>query len=448
VKLLAYFKAFLEDTVNLDDTRLAALDTHVAAIVTCLTDDSTLGQLVEDHIPQGSWAHRTIITPVGNHEFDADFLLLLTEVPEWSASPKTYIQQTRAAFRRSSTYRDKVRKKNRCVRIGYASDCHVDVVPHLVLADGRQVIVNYDEDKFEDTNPQGFTDWMKQQDDLAQGNLRKVIRLMKHLRDYKQTFKVPSVILTTLLGERVQAWDNETRYADVPTALKNLMADLDTWLQLYPTMPPIEDPSCPGTFFNHRWDQDEYANFCTKITLYSRWVQEAFDQQDKPSSLAAWQKIFGSDFKAPATTTFSAASTALAPAAPPRLQPAPGEQFIEEKALIRVAGYRATINATVLKRAGFRSGPLRVLRKVGKQRELEFTIATDVPEPFDLFWKVRNDGSEAQQAGQLRGQLIKDEARTRRRTETTLFRGRHYVECYILKDGRLVASAHHDVVIE
>jgi len=29
----------------------------------------------------------------------------------------------------------------------YANDCHIDVVPHLVLENGRQVVVKSDEDK-------------------------------------------------------------------------------------------------------------------------------------------------------------------------------------------------------------------------------------------------------------------------------------------------------------
>lgn len=75
--------------------------------------------------------------------------------------------------------------------IGYANDCHIDVVPHLILADGQQVVINYADNAFEDTNPQGFTDWMKEKDDLAGGNLRRVIRLMKYLRDFKNTFSCP-----------------------------------------------------------------------------------------------------------------------------------------------------------------------------------------------------------------------------------------------------------------
>jgi hypothetical protein len=34
------------------------------------------------------------------------------------------------------------------------------------------------------------------------------------------------------------------------------------------------------------------------------------------------------------------------------------------------------------------------------------------------------------------------------RTETTQYRGRHYVEVYVVQDGRVLAMDRHDVVIE
>lgn len=97
--------------------------------------------------------------------------------------------------------------------------------------------------------------------------------------------------------------------------------------------------------------------------------------------------------------------------------------------------------------AGFRHGPLRNLRSVGKGRKLRFKVITDVPEPFELYWKVRNRGAEAEQVGDLRGQLIRDSG-TRSRVEDTKYRGRHYVEVSVVKNGQVVASDHHDVVIK
>lgn len=442
MKLVDYFGSFLEHTVNLNQSRLDLLDQRVAAIMKVLENDMELGERVREHLPQGSWAHETIIKPLNNHEFDADILVRLEEVSDWTE--QQYLREVRAALRRSTTYRQMVQKKNRCVRVAYANDCHIDVVPHIHLADGRQVIVNYADAMFEETNPEGYTAWMKERDTLAQGNLRRVLRLLKYLRDYKQTFSVPSVILTLLVAERVTAWDAGERYKDVPTALKNVLADLDSWLQVHPTMPLLEDPSCPGTYFNHRWDEPQYMNFRTKISRYSAWVTEAYDETDKQLSITAWQRIFGTDFREPAVATTDAAASPVVVGGV-SLPRAPKEQYIEELFEPARSGYTVRINAVVQKKSGFRSGPLRRFPAVGKQRSLKFTAETDVPVPFDLYWKVRNTGLEA--ASELRGEIIKDTG-TMSRTETTLYRGRHYVEAYVVKDGRVIARDRHDVIIE
>jgi hypothetical protein len=452
VKLLGYFDAFFAGVVNLNQTRLTLLDSRVQAIVRSLEKDSVIGPRLQGHIPQGSWAHLTIIRPVEDREFDADVLLTLAEVEAWSDSPKIYLQQLRAAFKRSATYADMVRRKNRCVRIGYSGDCHVDVVPHLILPAGRQVIINYAEDKFEDTNPEGFTAWMKEKDSLANGNLRKVIRLMKYIRDFKETFSVPSVILTTLLGERVQAFDEATRYADVPTTLLNLMNDLDAWLSLYPDMPLLEDPSCPGTSFNHRWTQDRYENFRSWVTFYATRITEAYTEPDKAASLATWQKIFGPEFTQPVTKAAETAALASAleqTSAGPPPDRAPLEEFIEEKGYLLAGGHKVRIECTVGKRPGFRDRtPLRVMRWVDRGRHLQFRVTyCDVPRPYQVWWKVRNSGPEAASVpGGLRGQLLPDDG-SASRSESTRYRGRHYVEAYIVKDGRVVASDHHTVEI-
>ena len=97
MKLLAYFDAFLGEVVNLNQTRLDLLDTRVEAIVRSLEKDDVIAPLLQGHVPQGSWAHKTIIRPLEDREFDADFLLTLAEVEAWSNSPKIYLQQLRAA---------------------------------------------------------------------------------------------------------------------------------------------------------------------------------------------------------------------------------------------------------------------------------------------------------------------------------------------------------------
>ncbi|MCV7471909.1 nucleotidyltransferase [Micrococcus luteus] len=440
MKLVSYHDAFLRDTVNLNRSRLDQLGTRVRSIVSALENDDEVGGILIGHIPQGSWAHRTIIKPLNNHEFDADILVELEEQADWSE--RDYLTAVRNAFNRSTTYKPLVRRKNRCVRIGYNNDCHVDVVPYIKLSCGRQVIVNWAEEKFEDTNPDRFTSWMKERDDLAQGNLRKVLRLLKYLRDYKQTFTIPSVILTLLVAERITPWDADHRYEDLPTALKYMLNDLDQWLDMYPLMPRLEDPSCPGTYFNHRWNEDHYRNFKDMVKRYATWVKEAYDEPDKAASLDAWQRVFGDGFKAPAVAV-SASAYESAPPTPARLERAPNEQYIEDLGFTINLTHVARIDATALM-DGWRRKEVRHLRWLARNCQLDFTVTTDVQEPYDVYWKVRNVGVAEHR---LRGEITPDGGRRTKR-ENTLYPGRHFVEAYIVKDGQVRAMDRHGVPIE
>lgn len=66
-----------------------------------------------------------------------------------------------------------------------------------------------------------------------------------------------------------------------------------------PILPLIEDPSCPGTDFNHRWDQAGYANFRDKIHSYAANVDAAYIEPDLDVSVTLWQEIFGDSFNKP-----------------------------------------------------------------------------------------------------------------------------------------------------
>lgn len=320
MQLIEHFNVLLKDTVNLDQSKLNLLHDRVEAIYEALEADDQIGPFILDKTPQGSWAHRTIINPVGSKEFDADFMLDMSENPDWSNSPKTYIDQVYAALRRHSTYKDMPHsRKCRSVQLVYANSMHVDIVPHLNLADGREVIVNRDDNDWEKTDPQGFTDWMKTKDSTANGNLRKVIRLMKYLRDHKNSFTgTRSILLTTLLGEQVtelRKISNPGYYSNVPTTLLHVIKNLDEWLQARPNKPSLSDPSGSGVTFDHRWDQTTYRYFRERIHAHAAEIEEAYEEGDKERSVQLWQAIFGSGFKAPPTPSSSAKFPATGAAA-------------------------------------------------------------------------------------------------------------------------------------
>ena len=317
-----YFTSFLTNTVNLSKYNLEVLSGRVDAIYTALRNDEELGPLVKKKVPQGSWPQKTIISPQNGKAFDGDFMVQMVEDPDWELDLKKYGNAVYAALERSPTYSAMPHgRKCRCVYVEYANNkMHVDIVPFVTRADGTQWIINRDQNMWERTSPDGFTDWMKKQDKIAGGHLREVIRLMKFLRDHKNSFTgTKSILLTTVLGERVEEWRkvfDSGYYADLPTTLVNLVSDLDVWLQARPTKPDILDPSGSGTSFDHRWSQETYSYFRARIHAHAGEINDAYDEVDFDESVKKWQLLFGDSFKAPAASTasskFSSAATAAA----------------------------------------------------------------------------------------------------------------------------------------
>lgn len=108
---------------------------------------------------------------------------------------------------------------------------------------------------------------------------------------------------------------------------------------------------------------------------------------------------------------------------------------------------RSTHNVTIEGRAtrdGWRTlVSSNGFRKIAKHYSLRFAAKTNVPRPYDVCWQVVNTGDEARQRGQLRGPIFSGGNVRNERTEYTGF---HWIECFIVKDGYLVARSGEFVV--
>ena len=454
MKFMTDFEAFLRDEVNLNQTRLDRLQQSVNALEKFLSEHRVFGQIFVDSIPAGSWAHRTIIRPVReNDEFDGDMLLYVKERRDWQ--PKDYIEQLWSAFRDHETYKSLAQRKTRCVRIDYVGDFHIDVVPYLQRG-GSHYITNRSKPegagRFELSDPERFTAWIDERQRVTNGYFIKTMRLIKYLRDFKHTFDCKSIMLMTLIGNLIKQDESTALYTDVPSTLVILIGKLAKWLP--GTMPDIFDPAGTGDNFSARYrDEWNYENFRTRIINYARLLQGAYDEADVETSIKKWRDIFGDQFK-PGTLARKALGETFSISIPWT-----GETFIDRtpynfpvridpRLNARITG-RVTGLASdrITRRNGFRQFELaKQGNRVAKNRSLEFSVRTTVPAPYTVYWKVRNGGAEANEAKALRGEISKDEG-LRQKTETTLYKGHHYVECYIVKNNMVVARDRQDVIV-
>lgn len=433
MKLLSYFKSFLEDTVNLNNDRIAKLNRRVDAITAFLRNHEVFGDYFIDILPQGSYAQRTIIKPVAGREFDADVLLAMTEHADWS--PRDYTAELKRAFEASATYKGKAHKRTRCVYIDYADDFHIDVIPFV---EGRPAITNNKSDSWETTDPEAFTEWLAGKSRIVGGGrLEAVLRLLKYLRDTKTTFSIKSVLLTILVGNSIETWrsaGDPEYYGDIATALVHIIEDLNDYLQSNPTMPSIYDPAGTGRDFRERWDQDGYSNFRAQIHRYATKMREAYDAETVADSVAAWQDVFGPSFNKPVV---EAAQKSL-----------PAEQFIDTTLRIPIRlKNRVTLIGRVRRAGVARAYDLpRRGDRVQKHRTIDFELRdVDVTGPYEVYWKVKNHGSEAVHAGQPRGDVVVGGTT---RYESTAFAGSHYVEVYIVQNNVCVAMDRQPVIVQ
>jgi len=461
LKLADEFDRFLADEVNLNKTRIENLESKVAAI-SAFVFQCEWKPVIRGFSPQGSWAHGTIIKPPGEKGFDADLLVFVDPVAGWSAAD--YLEKLYTAFRGSGVYRDKVTRKTRCVVVEYAGDFSLDVVPCIVGRAGgyTKEICNRHDDVFEPTDGEGFADWWEKRCSYASGTtLRETTRLLKYLRDIKGNFSAKSVLLTTMIGERVNALDPALgNLPDLPTALKIVVGRLDEYLQAQPSMPDVQNPAMPGESFTRHWDSGKYANFRSKIHMYREWIDDAYQEPDRDKSIAKWRDVFGEDF-AGETVRREASSVSYRYLVSETARAAVSDAVAAVKLAgrhilgripnnlpwVRRPRWRMAVASTVTVRAdvysrresGTRIGPMESGQIVPKSRELLFQAVNAIGSPFrksdyEVWWRVVNTGEEAAQSvKELRGGFSGSDAGDGRRWETTRYRGVHWVEAFVVR---------------
>ena len=288
----AEFREFLSTHVNLNDTRLDRLKSGVRGVNGHLQEHLKGYQKMER---QGSYAFGTLIKPVDdNDEYDADIQIVMNPNSEWE--PRDYVLKVRRTLADNQTYADKLRLKTRCVTVDYAGEFHLDVVPRVTIG-GKHYICNRNDNKFEETDGIGYRDWINEKNRITGGNLKRVIRLLKYLRDHKNSFTAKSILLTTLAGDTIKASDEgEASVSTDADTLVTVLTRLDDYLQQHPNMPKVKNPVLATEDFNRHWDQQKYANFRNRVHSYAQTAKQAKDEPSSEKAIQLWRKLFGDDF--------------------------------------------------------------------------------------------------------------------------------------------------------
>ena len=214
--------------------------------------------------------------------------------PTWK--PKGYINEVNGTLKQNKNYADILSLKTRCVTIGYAGDFHLDVVPCVTIG-GKHYVCNRIANECEETDGTGYRDWFNEQNRITGGNLKRVVRVLKYLRDHKNNYTVKSILLTTLAGNTIKPSDEGTEaVGTVSDTLVTVLTRMDAYLHQHPYMPEIRNPVLSTETFNRHWNQAKYANFKNRVHSHALTAKRAKAESSSENAVRIWQELFGEDF--------------------------------------------------------------------------------------------------------------------------------------------------------
>lgn len=381
----------------------------------------------------GSYGRYTGIK--GISDLDMLYIMPSSKWDEYKNNPDKLLKDVKAALK--ERYPNTKVKDDRLVVDVFFTDFKFEVQPVFEEQDGDET--NY---KFPDTKYDSYRITKPKQEQAEMTSFRQehgdTHRLLcKMMRSWKNNVgqAIGGLLIDTLTHRFLS---NHSKYDHAGTSVfDELCRDFFEYLKNEPKQDHYQA-------LGSGQDVKVKKPFQAKAKKAYNKAVDAIAETDETKRNDLWRDIFGRQFpKAKTAVTESREFSSSINYTDP-------EQFIEDLYPVDIR-YNMNLDCLV-KRDGFRGVLLSHILSTGQSVprgcSLDFMPTTGVPEPFDVKWKVRNEGDEAKRRNCLRGEIIAPNRMGGARHENADFQGPHYVECYIVKDGIVVARDRINVPIE
>lgn len=313
----------------------------------------------------------------------------------------------------------KVREKTSAVRVLGDDDVdfHVDVVPGRFTDDSESdAFLHRTSGKKERLK----TNLEKHVEHVRGSGLNDVICLMKLWRERQgieiRTFPLELLVLEILKKKRTLSLDDQLRHLWVE--LRDHADDVK-----------IEDPANPtGNDLSEIFGEKERESLAANAALALEAVEAG-----------KWDEVFATR-SLQKQASIPASGVPLGEVGHAKLPPWPA----------RSTKYTASVSCRAHRRHGGGFALSNDGAKLPEDVDLEYQAKTNVPEPFEIRWQVVNTGSHAASDRGLRGdEFFLSRSRDRKKPssqanvtwERTKYTGKHWIECFIVKNGEVWARS-------
>jgi hypothetical protein len=302
-----------------------AVDRYEAVCRWLEAEASAVAQYRPSMYPQGSMRIGTTVMPFGRDEYDLDFVCEFNVSSSTFESPLQLLKLVVARLEQNDAYARLLEVKNRCVRLNYANEFHLDILPACPdAANGSSCLVVPDREsrRWKPSNPKGYADWFEQRCELVlalmaerasvlakaepipaqeatweKATLKRAVQLLKRWRDIqyqKQPEVAPiSMVLTTLAAQTYQG------QLSVSEALTGILNGIVAMIASSQPRVYVLNPANPLEDLSERWeDPAQYSAFVSGIHELHRAWRNVLAKGGVHNAAKLLESLFGEPVKA------------------------------------------------------------------------------------------------------------------------------------------------------
>lgn len=394
---------------------------------------------IAEIIEQGSVVMGTVIQNDSN-DYDIDVAIIFDEENIDSVGSIAIKNIVVDALKRKCTnFKKEPEAKTNCVRIEYSDNYHIDFAIY------RRIQINGDKYKYEhagsewrERDPRAINVWFKEKTSSKKNKLRNTIRLSKAFCKSRSSWDMPGGLIQTILCS--EQFENKSRLDETfYQCIINIKNRLQHNKEVYN---PTNNKNLIMTEEHKNKMNNLYNRICTHIEKLS----VLFDEKcTREKACSVWHDFFNNDFWI-SEVNENVENISVCE---------DKEEYIDN--LFSVQFNHKLIKLDCRLTDADHKKPDRLLSKMLLNKEkvkigysLDFYIENvNVSLPYEVYWKIKNNGEEAIRLNDLRGEIIMSETSNKHQhMKCAKFRGNHYVECYIIKNNVCVAIGKINVPIE
>lgn len=454
-KLNTLFEMFLR---NIEPDKKAVKYAYLAhePVRDFLENDEDFGEFFEDSFLYGSYKRHTAVGDIK----DVDIVVLTNFDPESEEyTPIKVLRKLKSALAKYYEDPENPEYQRRSIRINQPLPDNkevkmtLDIIP-AVAPNGEDeplLVPDRDVEEWIISHPKGHLDYASElnKPENSEGRFVPLVKIMKWWWKYQCELRQPDLERPKPKGFWIEVLTGENFDSTKYDWVDHFIATLENISEKYSDVtevPELQDPGIPEETIKTSMAFDEFQVFMEAINESLEQARLAQSEVDDLKSSEIYREIFGDSFPLfdKEEDEEKRAQTSAIPLGKwSHAQKPTWSENLHKRFKVRIDAYLYNYDANIL--FGGINSDGRVIKS---NLQIKFVAKTKAHGDYQVSWQVVNTGKHAESDNGLRGEFFEARLPSGNNStnplvnwEHTKYTGKHWIECFIVKDNQLVARS-------